>query len=79
MVRITLWADDGLGEDLGILLGAGPGSKVVRLGTGDVHVAVDECQQVIAVRASGISQVDDGDILVAVILPSDGSVVAGKI
>ena len=79
MVGVSLWADDGLGEDLGILLRLCAGSEVVRLFSGDVHIAVDERQQIVAVRAGGITQVYNGDMLVAVILFGNRAVVAGKI
>ena len=79
MVGVSLRADDGLGEDLGVLFGFGAGSEVVRLFSGDVHIAVDERQQIVAVRAGGIAQVYHGDMLVAVILFGDRAVVAGEI
>ena len=79
MVRVSLRADDGLGEDLGVLFGFGAGSEVVRLFSGDVHITVDERQQVVAVRAGGITQIDDGDMLIAVMLFGDRAVVAGEI
>ena len=79
VVRVSLWADDGLGEDLGVLFGFGAGSEVVRLFSGDVHIAVDEHQQIVAVRAGRITQIDDGDMLIAVILFGNRAVVAGEI
>ena len=53
VVGVPLWADDGLGEDLGVLLRLCAGSEVVRLFSGNVHIAVDERQQIVAVRAQG--------------------------
>ena len=79
MVGVSLRADDGLGEDLGVLFGFGAGSEVVRLFSGDVHIAVDEHQQIVAVRAGRITQIDDGDMLIAVILFGNRAVVAGEI
>ena len=49
MVGVSLRADDGLGEDLGVLFGFGADSEVIRLFSGDVHIAVDERQQIVAV------------------------------
>ena len=79
MVGVSLRADDGLGEDLGVLFGFGAGSEVIRLFSGDVHIAVDERQQIVAVRAGGVAQVYNGDMLVAVILFGNRAVVAGEI
>ena len=79
MVGVPLRADDGLGEDLGVLFGFGAGSEVVRLFSGNVHIAVDERQQIVAVRAGGVAQVYNGDMLVAVILFGNRAVVAGEI
>ena len=79
MVGVSLWADDGLGEDLGVLFGLCAGSEVVRLFSGNVHIAVDERQQIVAVRACWISQVDDGDMLVAVIFFCNRAVVTGEV
>ena len=79
MVGVSLRADDGLGEDLGVLLRLCAGSEVVRLFSGDVHIAVDEHQQIVAVRAGRITQIDDGDMLIAVILFGNRAVVAGEI
>ena len=79
VVGVSLWADDGLGKDLGVLFGFGAGSEVIRLFSGDVHIAVDERQQIVAVRAGGVAQVYNGDMLIAVVLFGDRAVVAGEI
>ena len=79
VVGVPLRADDGLGEDLGVLFGFGAGSEIIRLFSGDVHIAVDERQQIVAVRAGGVTQVYNGDMLIAVILFGNRAVVAGKI
>ena len=79
MVGVSLRADDGLGEDLGVLFGFGAGSEVVRLFSGDVHIAVDKRQQVVPVRAGGVAQIDDGDMLVAVIFFCNRAVVTGEV
>ena len=79
MVGVSLRADDGFGEDLGVLFGFGAGSEVIRLFSGDVHIAVDERQQIVAVRAGGVAQVYNGDMLIAVILFGNRAVVAGEV
>ena len=79
VVGVSLRADDGLGEDLGVLFGFGAGSEVIRLFSGYVHITVDERQQIVAVRAGGVAQVYNGDILVAVIFFGNRAVVTGKI
>ena len=79
MVGVPLRADDRLCKDLGILLRLCSGGKIIRLRSGNVHIVVDECQQVVAIRAGGVAQVNDGDMFVAIILLSDGTVVAGEV
>ena len=46
---------------------------------GDVHIAVDKRQQIVAIRAGGVAQVYNGDMLIAVILFGNRAVVAGEI
>jgi len=70
--------DDGLADDLGVLLRLGLGREVVFVGAILVHVLVDQMEKVVAVRASGVSQVNDSDI-VAVVVTGDGAVVAEQI
>ena len=79
MVGGSLRADDRLCEDLGILLRLCSGGKIIRLRSGNVHIAIDECQQVVAVRAGGVAQVDDGDMFIAIVFLGDGAVVAGEV
>ena len=79
MVRVSLRAYDGLGKNLGILLRLCAGGEVVRLFSGDVHIAVDERQQVVAVREGGVAQIDDGNMLITVILFGNRAVVTGEI
>ena len=74
----AVWVDNGFGQDLGVLLRPGPCGQVVGLLSGLVHVAVDQGQEVIAVGAGGIPQVDDGH-LVAVAVLGDGPVVSGQV
>lgn len=46
---IAVWIDDGLGQDFGVFLGLGPGRKIVRVITGNVHIPVDQRQQIVTV------------------------------
>ena len=75
---IALGVDNGLGEDLGVFFRLGSGGKVVRLLSGDVHIAVDQSQQIIAVRAGGVSQVDHRHI-VAVVFLRNRAIVSGQV
>ena len=75
---VALGVDNGLGEDLGVLLRLGSGGEVIRLRSGDVHIAVDQSQQIIAVRAGGVSQIDHRHI-VAVIFLRNRAVVPGQV
>ena len=75
---VPLRVDNGLGQDLGVLLRLGAGGQVLLILTADIHVVVDEGQQVVAVRAGGVAQVDDRH-LIAVALGGNGPVVAGQI
>ena len=79
MVGVSLRADDRLCEDLGILLRFSSGTKIIRLRSGNVHIAVDECQQVVAIRAGGVAQVNDGDMFISIVFLGDGAVVTGKV
>ena len=60
---ITVRVDDGLGQNLGVLFRLGPCSQIAWLPSGNVHVSVDQGQQVVAIRAGGVSQVDDRDVI----------------
>ena len=77
-VRILPGVDDGLGENLGVLLRLGPAGQIVFLHFRFVHVAVDEGQQIVPVRVTGVAQVDDRYV-VTVILPGNGAVVPGQV
>ena len=46
---IAIGVDNGFGKDLGVLLRLGSSRQVLGIFSCDVHVAVDQCQQVIAV------------------------------
>ena len=46
---ITIGVNNGFGKDLGVLLRLGSSRQVLGIFSCDVHVAVDQCQQVVAV------------------------------
>ena len=46
---IAVRVDNGLGQDFGVFLGLGPGCKIVRVTPGNVHIPVDQRQQIVAV------------------------------
>jgi len=46
---ITIGVNNGFGKNLGVLLRLGSSRQVLGIFSCDVHVAVDQCQQVIAV------------------------------
>ena len=46
---ISIRIDDGLSEDLGILLRLGAGGNVFRILPADIHVVIDESQQIVSV------------------------------
>ena len=50
--------NNGLGQDLCVLFRRSPRLQVVRMFAGHVHVAVDQRQQVVAIRARWIAQID---------------------
>ena len=60
---IAAGIDNGLGQDLGVLFGLGPGSQILRIGPGNVPVPVDQGQEIVAVGAGWISQVNDRDVI----------------
>ena len=76
--RIALRIDDGFGENFGVLLRLGSGGEVLRVFPADVHVVVDERQEIVSVGAGGIAQIDHRH-LVAVVFDGDGPIVPGQI
>ena len=46
---IAIGVDNGFGKNLGVLLRLGSSRQVLGIFSCDVHVAVDQCQQVVAV------------------------------
>ena len=76
---IAVRIDDGLGQDFGVFLGLGPGREIVRVTPGNVHIPVDQRQQIVSVRAGGISQVDHGYILIPIEVLGNGAVIAGEV
>ena len=75
---IPIRVDDGLGEDLGVLLCLGTGRQILLILTTDVHIVVDERQQIVSVRSCGVPQVNDRH-LIAVVLRGDGPVIPCQI
>ena len=75
---IAVRVDDGLGQDLGILFCLSTGCQILRVVSGDVHVAVDQCQQIVAVRPGRVTQVDDRHI-VPIALFRNRSIVTGEV
>ena len=70
--------DNGLGQDLDVLLRFGMGGQVCRIFSGQIHVSVDQGQHIVSVRAGGITQVNDGHPI-PIILLGDGTVVPCQI
>ena len=64
--RVAVGVDDGLGKQLRVLLRLCAVRKVVRVCPRLIHVGVDERQQVVAIRARGIAEVDHGDVVAVV-------------
>ena len=46
---ITIGVNNGFGKDLGILLRLGSSRQVLGIFSCDIHVAVDQCQQIVAI------------------------------
>ena len=78
MVTLTAGIDDGLGKDLGVLFRLRPRRNILCVLSRHVHIPVDQCQQIAAVGAGGVSQVDDRH-MVAVIFLGYGAIVSGQI
>ena len=75
---VTIRTDDGLGKDLGVLLRLGPCRQIGRICSRNIHVVIHQRQEVEAVRAGGIPQVDDGNP-VAVVPGGDGAVIPRQV
>ena len=78
LCSVAVRVDDGLGEDLGIFFCARTGGKILRMLACNIHVVIHQRQEIEAVRAGWVAQVDDG-YLVAVIPGGDGTVVARQV
>ena len=46
---ITIGVNNGFGKNLGVLLRLGSSRQVLGIFSCDVHVAVDQCQQIVAI------------------------------
>ena len=75
---VTVRVDDSFGEDLGVFLCARSGSEVLRMLARNIHVVIHQRQEIEAVRAGWVAQVNDG-YFVAVIPGGNGSIVACQI
>ena len=78
LCSVAVRVDNGLGEDLGVFLCARSGSEVLRMLARNIHVVIHQRQEIEAVRAGWVAQVNDG-YLVAVIPGGNGSIVACQI
>ena len=72
--RFHAGENDGLGNDFGVLFRLGFVLYFIRPGI-QIHVLVDEVQKVVSVRAHGIAQINDRNVI-AIILGGDRAVVA---
>ena len=70
--------DEGLGEDLGVFLRLGLCRQIIGVDLIDIHVLVDQVQQVVAVRPGGVAQIQHSD-LVSVAVLGDAGIVAEQI
>ena len=70
--------NDGLGNDLGVLLCFGFVDKLIRKFLVEIHILVHQMQKVVAMGSSGVSQVDDR-YRVTILLLGDPSVVADNV
>ena len=75
---VTVRADNRFGEDLGVLLRPGPRRQVGRICSRQIHVVIHQRQEVEAVRAGRVTQVDDGNP-VAVVPGGDGAVIPRQV
>ena len=78
LCSVAVRVDDSLGEDLGVFLCARSGSEVLRMLARNIHVVIHQRQEIEAVRAGWVTQVDDGNP-VAIVPGGDGAVVARQV
>ena len=78
LCSVAVRVDDSLGEDLGVFLCARSGSEVLRMLARNIHVVIHQRQEIEAVRAGWIAQVNDRD-LIAVIFRCDAAVVTCEV
>ncbi len=77
VVSVAVRRHDGLGQYLGVLLRFGTGGKTAGRPC-LIHVVVDERQQVVAIRARGVTQIHHRN-MIAVIFLCHRAVVAGEV
>ena len=75
---VSIRTDDRLGEDLGILLRLGFCGNIFRIFHRDIHVLIDQGEEVVTVRPCGVAQIDHRH-LIAVAVFCDGSIVPGEV
>jgi len=75
---VTVRADNGLGKDLGVFFRPGPRRQIGRICSRQIHVVIHQRQEVEAIRAGWVTQVDDG-YPVAIVPGGDGTVVPRQI
>ena len=78
LCSVAVRVDDSLGEDLGVFLCARSGSEILRMLARNIHVVIHQRQEIEAVRAGWVTQVDDGNP-VAIVPGGDGAVVARQV
>ena len=71
---VPLWIHDSLGEDLGVLFRLGPRRQIGFILAADIHVVVDERQEIVSVRPCWVTQVDDR-YLIAIVFGGHSSIV----
>ena len=75
---VSIGADDRLGEDLGILFRLGFCGNIFRLFHRNIHVLIDQCEEIVSIRLCGITQIDHR-YLVAVAFRSNGAIVSSEV
>ena len=75
---VSIGADDRLGEYLRILLRLGFCCNIPGIFHRDIHVLIDQGEEVVAVRPCGVAQIDHRH-LIPIALRGNGSIVPGEV